>query len=310
MSDASPKDVQAGTPAQREDLRFQVEQALGFALSAFQRLPGGSTPNYRAVRASDGFPFLVKLLPPVRAWVAPVLRAHLDEMVGTKCVRRLFPEAPECVGASCLICLEWCDGARKMPHHLREDELRRLLDDYVELSAALQKATYVAAADPLPQWRTRLLSLTGWRSAPLRKMVAHEVPAEEIVRRPESTCVIFGDFHHGNFVFRDGRVHRFFDLESFSYGCPTEDLVRYYTCAFEHLPLGGFGYRRRLLRSFETAVRHLPYSKADWLLALDAQILRKCEGYSEADLGLWRVVNLLLRVRLYRDMKKVVWQCK
>lgn len=293
-----------------EQLKTEVEKALGFALSSFVRLPEGSSPNYKAVRASDGLPFLVKLLPPKRQWVTPTLLAHLEEMRGTKCVGRLFPEAAECVGDSRLICLEWCEGTRKMPHQLTEVELCQFLDDYGALSEALQKATRVAQADPLEKWRAQLQTMTGRRSAPLRRLIARVVPVEEIVRRPEATRVIYGDFHHGNFVFRNGRVHRFFDLEAFSYGYPTEDIVRYFTCAFEHLPLGGLGYRRRLLRQFAIAVRHLSYTREEWLLALDGQILRKCEGYSEEELGFWRTLNLRLRIRLYCQMKEIVRKCK
>lgn len=291
-------------------LQTDVERALGFKLASFVPLKEGSSPNYRAERASDGLPFLVKLLPPSRDWAVAPLLSHLAEMAGTRCVKRLFPEASEQVGDSRLICMEWCEGTRKLPHQLNRTELRHLWDDYLELSAALQRVTCVFNADPLLKWRERLLAMKGRSSAPLRRLVAHEVPVEEITYRPDKQRVIYGDFHHGNFVFQNGRVHRFFDLEAFSRGYPTEDIVRYFTCAFEHLPLGGFGYRRRLLAAFAESVSYLPYAKDEWLLALNAQLLRKCDGYSESELGIWRVANLLARCRLYVRMKRVVERCR
>ena len=75
------------------------------------------------------------------------------------------------------------------------------------LSAVLQKATMIAPPDPIAEWREVALRqcrgpFGGW----LRRLIERELPRDEAAYRPERLGVIHGDFHHGNFLFVDGRV--------------------------------------------------------------------------------------------------------
>lgn len=286
-------------------MKTAVEQALGFELSEFRRLKGGSSPNFKAVRASDGLPFLVKLLPRERQWVYPVLIAHLAEMRGTKAVRRVFSEAPEKVGEFKLVCLEWCEGVSRSPDRLTDDELRGFLAEYDKFLGQLQLTTHVDRQYDTFRWREKLMKCPGLWVKALQAVLRREAPLEEIAYRPEQLKTIFGDFHPGNVFFKDGKVNRFVDLESFALGYPTDDLVRYFICAFEHLPLGGLGARKRMLAAFQKVVTWTHYSLGEWSLSIDAALIRKFDGY-DGDYGFFRVLRLLARVRFYLDLKRIV----
>ena len=49
-----------------QDLCETLERALGFELGALKRIGNQETLNFKAVRASDGLPFLVKCVPSSR----------------------------------------------------------------------------------------------------------------------------------------------------------------------------------------------------------------------------------------------------
>lgn len=285
--------------------RPEVEKALGFGLSEFRRLKGGSSPNFKAVRASDGFPFLVKLLPPGRQDVYSTLVAHLEEMRGTKAVQRVFSEAAEDVGEFKLICLEWCEGVSRSPNQLTEAELRAFLAEYDKLLARLQLTTHVDRPYDAFRWREKLMRCPGLWVRALQAVIRREAPLAEIAYQSERLKTIFGDFHPGNVFFKDDKVSRFVDLESFALGYPTDDLVRYFICAFEHLSLGGLGARKRILAAFRKVVTWTHYSLDEWILSIDAALIRKFDGY-DGDYGFFRVLRLLARVRFYLDLKRIV----
>ena len=287
-------------------MKEAVEQALGFGLSEFRRLKGGSSPNFKAVRSSDGLPFLVKLLPKERQWAYPILVAHLDEMRGTSAVRRVFIEAPEDVGDYKLICLEWCEGAVKMPYQLTAPQLREFVDFYVRFSKSFQRVSYVAEADSLSRWRDNILACRGVVAAPVRRFILRELPEIECTYRVEEMRTIFGDFHHGNVLFRDGRVHRVLDLESFCRGYPTDDLVRYFTCAYDHLKWAAPFRRGAMLRAFAETLQYAPYSRHEWIVSLNSIILRRLSDVVDHPNNPFFVANLLYRVRFYLDLKMVV----
>ena len=134
-----------------------------------------------------------------------------------------------------------------------------------------------------------------------------ELPVDGVTYRKELLKTVHGDFHHGNFLFVDGKVNGFFDLEEFCEGYPTDDIVRYFVCAAEHLK--GFGVFRlgRILERFAAAVRHMPYSREEWEVAINCLLLRKIYmKVKDEPVGFARAANLLFRARLYRRMKGIV----
>ena len=149
----------------------------------------------------------------------------------------------------------------------------------------------------------------------LHGMTADEA-AEAVERRIDDLTiaglkvlrVIHGDFHHGNFLFVDGRVAGYMDLEEFRQGYPADDLLRYFTCAAEHLRWYEWGRKRRTLRAFARAVRRLPYSRHEWMVAVNGRFVSKTlkRAWSKGRIDLGLAVNLAWRSGFYRAMRRIV----
>ena len=74
-----------------EELKGELERALGFRLRSLERLDGARALNFKAVRDSDGFAFAVKCAPPnERQGLFRHLLEHLEVTEGTRAVRRVF----------------------------------------------------------------------------------------------------------------------------------------------------------------------------------------------------------------------------
>ena len=291
------------------ELKESLEGALGFELSSLVRLDGASALNFRAVRASDGLVFAVKCSPKSRQVMFDHLVCHLRETEGTKAVRRLFAESCPSTFRGCnVICLSWCEGLRRFPDQLTESQLLAFLDEYLAFSAAMQRATGILPHDPTLAWRAQALeNCRGFWGERLRRLIERELPESSVTYRREMLKVIHGDFHHGNFLFVDGRLNGFFDLEEFCEGYPADDSIRYFVCAAEHLRWYGRLRLGRILDRFAAAVRHLPYSLVEWETAIDCLLLRKLYMKTrDGRVGFAQTVNLLFRARLYRRLRQIV----
>ena len=292
-----------------EELQAALEGALGFRISSMTRLDGGCALNFRAVRAGDGYAFSVKCSPPERQELFEHLVRHLADLKGTKAVRRVFEEScPPTFRGYNVLCLDWCRGERRFPDTLSDSELRDFLDDYLAFSDAMQRTSRTMARLPFAKMREDVLGhcrgLGGWL---LRRLVGELVPAKDVEYDIARVRLIHGDFHHGNFLFADGRVTGYFDLEEFRKGYPAEDIVRYFVCAAEHLRWYDARRRRRIMAQFGAAVRRLPYPPGDWRLAVSGFLLQKV--YKNAGArppGLFRALNLCFRARLYRRLLRIV----
>ena len=291
-----------------EDLKLALERSLGFALRSLVRLDGASAVNFRAERESDALVFLVKCSPKSRQVMFDHLVCHLRELEGAKAVHRLF--ASECIGEFAgynVICLSWCVGERMFPDRLSEAQLLAFLDDYQAFSRAMQKSTGVVRHDPLLTWRAMtLLQCTGICGHVLRSFVEREIPAESVTYDEGRLRTIHGDFHHGNFLFVNGAVTGFFDLEEFCEGYPADDIVRYFVCAAEHLRWYELWRLNRLLSRFALSVRHLPYAADEWTLAINGLLMRKIFMKTRDGVGLFGLINLRFRARLYLKMRRLV----
>lgn len=292
-----------------EELQAELERSLGFRLKSLTRLDGASSVNFKAVRESDGYAFAVKCSPPERQTAFEGLVQHLRELKGTKAVCRVFEqEAPSTFRGYNVICLEWCVGRRLFPDQMSSDELIRFLDDYMAFSAAMQKTSQIAPCEPTKRWRAQaLVACHGLFSGWLRRILEEELPEVSVSYRKDGLSVVHGDFHHGNFLFVDGSVSGFFDLEEFCFGYPADDIVRYFVCATEHLNFYEQHRKRRILRRFEEAVRHLPYSRMEWRVAIKSLLLRKIYGkVFPGGLNFWKAVNIAYRMSFYHKLLRIV----
>lgn len=290
------------------ELRKALERSLGFRLKSLVRLDGASAINFRAERESDGLVFAVKCSPPSRQVMFDHLVRHLEEVKGTKAVRRLFEgECPSRFAGYNLVCLSWCPGERLFPDRLTDGQMKDFLDDYLVFSAAMQKATGIVPHDPVPEWRADVLSRCGTAGGRLlRRLILRDIPVESVTYRAERLRVVHGDFHHGNFLFTGGRVSGYFDLEEFCEGYPADDIVRYFVCAAEHLRWYEQHRKRRLLELFAFAVRYLPYPRDEWHVALNCLLMRKIYMKTHhRRIGLGQTLNLLYRAGFYRRLRSL-----
>lgn len=288
------------------ELKAALEKAVGFEMLPLERLDGTLTLNFKAVRASDGFAFAVKCSPPDRHESFEALVRNFEALDGAKAARRIFPEALGKFGDYDVLCLSWCEGVRLFPDRLTDAQMELLADDYLDFSAALQHARPSCPPDDCAEARRK--ALAGCRSrwaAGIRRMLECELTESAVTLRPGLVRLIHGDLHHGNFLFRDGRVSGFFDFENITRGYPAEDLIRYFVCASEHLRWYEQYRKRRILRLFRIVVGRMPYGLAEWETALDrllvSKIARKVSGRG---LGFLMSVNLLFRAHYYRVMKR------
>lgn len=293
------------------DLKAELERALGFPLRSLTRLGGASAFNFRADSAVDGTVFLVKCVTTDRQAFFDALVEHLRTLAGQKVVRRLYEQ--ECPPTFCgcnVICLSWCEGDVRFPDELTERELDGFLDDYLAFSDAMEKVATVFPPRPLPQRRADALALCRGLPGRILRRILDEMEPDARDYDPARLRTIHGDFHHGNFRFADGRIAAIFDLDEFRQGYPAEDIVRYFTCAAEHLRWYEQGRKRRMLCRFAQAVRRSPWSRREWMTAINARLLGKIHLRIRGRdrLGLMKALNLLWCSGFYRRLRKVVGQ--
>ena len=287
-------------------LHDALEQALGFPLKPLERLDGVINLNFRAVRTTDGLTFAVKCSPPEKRAAFAALCGHLAALEGTKAARRLFPDALAQFRGYDILFLSWCDGERLFPDRLTDGQMTALADDYLDFSRALQRTQPSCPPDDcITMRRFALGKCRGVWSCGVRRLLERELTEEGVRLRPEKTRLIHGDLHHGNFLFKDGRVSGFFDFENVTRGYPAEDFVRYFICAAEHLRWYEQHRKRRILRLFRTAVARLGYPADEWETALNRLLVSKiARKAANRGLGFLMSANLLCRARYYLALKR------
>lgn len=290
------------------ELRTFVETTLGFKVRSFERLPGRSASvNFKAVRAEDGFPFVVKCLTGRAVLRLPQLLRNLQELQGSMAVSRLFAEFPAQFGDWSVVYLSWCAGERRFPDRLSAAEFQQFLDDYLAFSQRLQRVNGVLPELSFWHWGRELAGAgKGWRQGLLDRRIrqlANDPAAPHLAERLQ---VVHGDFHAGNFLFSAGRIAGIFDLTDLRKGYPTEDLVRYFSSALEHVSPLAFVRRRKLFARFAEAVTRLPYSRREWLTAVSVYQLYKASSLWEPQVGWGKLLKFFGKMRTYERLRQVI----
>lgn len=290
-----------------KDLKAELEQSLGFGLRTFERLPGRANSLNFAAQPDSGERFVVKCAPRERTAEFRRLVVHLDELDGTVAVRHVHRRALAVFSHYNIVCLSWCKGVRLSPDRLSRDGMRHFLDEYLRFSESLQRTSAILPPmDP----RENMRHVQDWFHGPLADRFKAEIrdlmDPDDLTYRPSALKVIHGDFHHGNFLFADGRLSGIFDLEEFRYGYPAEDIVRYFVCASEHLRWFEVLRRRRIREAFAETVRYLPYPRHEWMVAINGLHLRMLESRAERGYGPLGTIDLRRKSRLYAAFRRIV----
>lgn len=293
------------------ELKSELERSLGFPLRSLERLSGRAwSLNFKAVREDDGLVFVVKLVPVAGNALYEVRYSqavrHLGAMSGCKGAKLLFPSEDRRFRGYRVCCLSWCGGERRFPDELSAVQMRAFLDDYLAFSECMQRTDEILPRRDGEALKDLVLSrLHGCFGRRLRAKIAADMSDDDVRHRPELTRVIHGDFHYGNFLFEGGTLSGIFDLEEFRYGYPAEDLVRYVTCAVEHLRWYELRRADRIGRMFAEMVAHLPYSAHEWRVALNVHFLAKASRSAKRGVGLFDALNLLYRYSFFRRLRAV-----
>ena len=298
-------------PFQPDELKAELERTLQFGIRSLERMICVNSVNFRATRAGDGFVFTVKCLPDWRKDGYDAIARHVRELEGAKTVRRLFAkECPQSFRGWHLLCLTWCAGAQVFPDALTAGQFRAFLDDYQELSKALQHVTVVLSPYPTRQWRAEALAgCAGPFGRWLRRLI-EEIPENLSGFEKARLKVTHGDLHPGNVVFDRGVVTGFLDVEAPVWGYPAWDIVRYFSFALTKTSPFSVIRRRRMWARFAEAVRHLPYAREEWIVSINAtwfEQLWKKNGRGR--IGAFDTLRLAMRAQQYRRMRQVV-QCE
>lgn len=292
-----------------DELKRFLEAELGFEIAIFERLPGQSASlNFKASRADDGFLFVVKCLPPrrqperVERW-----RANLLALEGSKAVRLLFPEKQLEYADFAILFFSFGEGVRKPPERLTGEELALLRRDYTEFSRAMQRC-----ADPYPpldglQWFQKCFACQGgWRRRIVERIVRWRLAGRTSFDWKDAAVVIHGDMHAGNLAFVHGRLSAVFDVEDLRLGYPTEDWVRFFSCAYEHISPLRVLARKRLLNRFAAFVKSSGFSFEQWCLAIDLYLMLKISGFGLFHVGAWSLAKIVVKTHLYVVLRNLV----
>ena len=295
-------------PFQPDELKAELERALRFGIRSLERMVCVNSVNYRATRDADGFVFTVKCLPDSRKGNYDLIVRHVRELEGTKAVRRLFEkDCPQTFRGWHLICLAWCAGGQVSPDALTVRQLWAFLDDYQDLSRALQQVRDVLPAYPGRQWRQEALAgCMGFSGDWLRRLI-EEIPEDQSDFRASRLQVTHGDLHPGNVVFDHGAVTGFLDVEGPVWGYPAWDIVRYFNFALTRTSPFFVIRRRRIWERFAEAVRHLPYAREDWIVSINVTWFEQLWKKNwRGRIGAIDTLRLTVRARQYRRMRKIV----
>lgn len=294
-------------PFADEELKSELERALGFTISSFKPLICVNSLNYKATRASDGFTFTVKGLPEWRKPGYDLIVTHLAALKGTKAPERVFEkECPATFHGFHLLCLKWCDGAGLYPDRLTEEQLRSFLADYETLLAALQKAEHILPAYETAKWREEAIAGCHGPHGRVLRRIIETMPKELSYYRAERQRIIHGDMHPGNMAFKDGVLTGFLDVEGLIYAYPAWDIVRYFGFALTKLPIFAFRRRAKTWRYFELAVKALPFTSEEWIVSVNTTLIEQMwKKNGPRGFGVLDVWRLYVRSRQYAKMRQI-----
>ncbi len=283
-----------------DDLALCLAEGFGVVVASVEPLAGHAHSLNFKVTTTDGLVFAAKCFPSAKEGMFARLLAHSAEL-------RLFDGKTLSFGCWRVIALRWIAGTRRFPDELTPAELDAFLAAHAAFIASrVDDGEVMPLRDGLVVKRELLARLKGGNAPGLvreiRLMADADLTLDESKRR-----IIHGDLHWENFRFLDGAVSGFLDLEELRFGTPAEDLIRYVVCRAEHQRWHDIGGRRRLLKVFDQLLAKTPYTRNEWLFAINGYLLRKLDKKIKAKkVPLALRLNLAARLPFYRALRERV----
>ncbi len=175
------------------------------------------------------------------------------------------------LGKGYALVFKWIEGESYYLEKLPEKEFIHLIQSYLSFLTSIN--TEKTTQNILPAVQTLQLYEKIVAVAPHLRTIQKELKniKEDLSYHPKM-CVIHGDFHYKNILFKNNHLQSFLDVAELRHGCPTEDLMRLLITNAEQHHLIRKKYTLKLL---EIMIKNTPYSKEDWLYGLDAFVLNK-----------------------------------
>ena len=284
-----------------------LEGGFGISVRKLEPLNGHAHSFNFRVETMDGTVFVAKCILAAHAERFKCLIAHTEPSGNRLAATRIFGGKIVDFGRWKAMAIKWVPGEARSPEDLSDGELDAFLASYADfLSHLSDDGAILPVRDGLAVKRMLLERLHGGNAPEIVRELS-KMQDDTLVLAPERRRIIHGDLHKGNFRFDGGAVSGFFDLEELRFGTPAEDLVRYVVCSEEHCRWYDLCGRRRLFGAFRRILAKTSYSHGEWMFAINGFLLRKLAKKVKSNrLSVWRRVNLRIRFRFYRELRKIV----
>ncbi len=291
----------------RGSVRRTLEAGYGVKIAELEPLHGHAHSfNFRAT-TQDGMAFAVKCFPEEHENLFARLLAHTAPSENPLAATRLFGGKVLGFNGWKVIALKWMSGTRCFPDELTESGVDEFLSAHQKFVGGLADDGLVLPVRDGLSLKRRLLERLKGGNAPEMVSELKQMSDSTLVLAPEAVRIIHGDLHWENFRFDEGRVTGFLDLEELRFGTPAEDLVRYVVCRAEHQRWYDVFGRRRLLKVFRLFLERTPFSRSEWMFAIDGYLLRKLDKkISSGHVPLATRINLRSRFAFYRALRDLV----
>ncbi len=287
----------------------EMESGWGIGIESCEPLNGHAhSLNYK-VTLRDGRTFAAKMVPSSRANSLARLVSHKRMASRADTTTLLFDGKILHFGNWDVIATRWIDGIYIKPENLPEDKAKALLEAHAQFLRALSDDGCILPARDLAAMKNAVLERA--KKSAARAVIGELETMDTSPLPPENLKIIHGDMHYENFRFRKDGSIGFLDIEELRLGTPAEDIVRYILTSAERLGPLAFLMRRKLIKTFSLFVAASPYSRAEWIFAINSFILKKlAKKTQKRGLSHWDAANLAFRMKFYARLRECVYALK
>lgn len=282
---------------------FDIEKdfvKIGFSvpMNISRMLTGSASENYH-IKNSDG-DFLVKILKnPLDS------KSLLNNLLATSGEKFCpFLLSVKKLNNKDFFVFKWIEGKNIFLDKLSDENFKNLILSYkIFLSVINKKVKKEILFKPTLQEKYNKIKN-------LSVLMRHELnEIKKDLNYEPKLQVIHGDLNYKNLIFNKGKFQSFLDFQEFSWGIPTEDLIRLIlTNAEQHR----FFRKKFTVNLLKMVMENTSYSKEEWFYGLNIFILTKYEKKLRKK-GLIKNISIIRCNILYKQIRKEIslfWSSK